>query len=124
MTPYLGQGSTLARGFASPNPLLLPGSSDVAPMTLREASAILTLRSHGGFVYCGKTQHEVFLRRFTGDWVDLGTLVISGLDKCSGVMRYERRTFPWPKKETPELLAIASGSIEDVVRQVMEWPRT
>jgi hypothetical protein len=91
------------------------------PETELHAQAIIVARSHG-FAYSASTPDltELYFRRFCGHHVDLLSLV-TVVDKASGALRYERRGFPWPSDGWPEPLRTITGSIVDVVRQVLEW---
>lgn len=92
------------------------------PDTALDAAA-MTVLGMRGFVYSGSLPDllEIYCRRFTGRHVDLISLVTCG-EKPSGACRYERHGFPWPRGEWPEPEICVSGSLRDVVRQVLEWP--
>jgi hypothetical protein len=80
-----------------------------------------------GFHFTGFSDDNVFAyaTRYVGDFVDLLCLVLDprvAKDKPSGCERHERRLFPWAKDTKPDPLAVATGTMEDTLRQVEEWP--
>lgn len=92
------------------------------PDTALDAAAMTVLGTHG-FVYSGSLPDlsEIYCRRFTCRHVDLISLVTCG-EKPSGACRYDRHGYPWPRGDWPEPEISVSGSLRDVVRQVLEWP--
>jgi hypothetical protein len=104
-------------------PSCIHASGTLDTVTTRDARAIIAARSFGRFVYSGSSSdgNDLFFRRFCGDYVDL-MMLTADERRASGAQRYERRGFPWPQAERPDPEAIATGSIVDVVRQVLEWP--
>ncbi|HKS48188.1 MAG TPA: hypothetical protein VJT49_24375 [Amycolatopsis sp.] len=107
--------------------LIVPRSAARAqaldPETEREARFIMRAVFEGRFLVTNPSPDKtaLFLRRFTGLFVDLMVLV-PGDVTASGAIRYERRGFPWPEDEEREELLRLDGSIEDVVTKVPEWP--
>lgn len=76
-----------------------------------------------GFIHHGSSRDgtELYCRRFAGPFVDLLALVTER-DKPSAAWRYARAGYPWPKGSSPEPLITVTGSLRDVIRQVLEWP--
>lgn len=81
-----------------------------------------------GFHFTGFSDDNIFAyaTRYVGDFVDLLCLVLDprvAEDKPTGCERHERRLFPWKDAEhKPDPLALALGKMEEVLRQVEEWP--
>ncbi|WP_236788129.1 hypothetical protein [Amycolatopsis sp. GM8] len=127
MSSLLTSGIPLVGGTGIPilgqtNVPILGHQWEPDPEAYMDAAAMAVAASHG-FVYSGATpdKSEVYARRFTGHFVDMMSLVTAG-GKASACCRYERRGFPWPPGEWPEPGRIVTGSLRDVVRQVLEWP--
>ncbi|WP_027944017.1 hypothetical protein [Amycolatopsis taiwanensis] len=91
------------------------------PDTALDVAAMTVLGTHG-FVYSGSLPDlsEIYCRRFTSRHVDLMSLSFG--EKPSGVCRYEQCDFPWPRGDAPEPEIVVTGSLLDVVREVLEWP--
>jgi hypothetical protein len=95
--------------------------------TLPEVEAMMGFGTLG-FHFTGFSDDNTFAyaTRYAGDFVDQLVLVLDpkvAKDKPSGCERHERRNFLWKSAEDkPDPRVLALGTMDEVLRQVEEWP--